>query len=93
MHGELTTSYWGNVSFMVEGIVLRHHVSKNELEVDRTKGEVIKNLHLPTNIKQLKGFLQHIGFYRRFIKNFVDDIIRLHAYKGQLSLSSLYKHM
>ena len=62
---------WEKSHFMVEeGIVLGHHISKSGLEVDKAKVEVIKNLPLPTTIKQLRGFLGHAGFYRRFIKDF-----------------------
>ena len=62
---------WEKSHFMVdEGIVLGHHISKNGLEVDKAKVEVIKKLNLPTTIKQLRGFLGHAGFYRRFIKDF-----------------------
>ena len=53
-----------------EGIVLGHKISKDGLEVDKAKVEVIKNLPLPTNLKKLRGFLGHAGFYRRFIQNF-----------------------
>ena len=62
---------WEKSHFMVrEGIVLGHKISKDGLEVDKAKVEVIKNLPLPTNLKQLRGFLGHAGFYRRFIQNF-----------------------
>lgn len=50
--------------------MLGNQVSNKGLEVDKAKIEVIKNLPL-TNLKQLKGFLGHVGFYKRFIKNFV----------------------
>ena len=55
---------------MVEGIVLGHHMRKSGLEVDNKKVEVVKNLPLPTAIKKRRGFLGHVGFYRRFIKDF-----------------------
>ena len=62
---------WEKSHFMVEeGIVLGHHISKSGLEVDKAKVEVIKNLPLPTTLKQLRGFLGRAGFYRRFIKDF-----------------------
>ena len=62
---------WEKSHFMVEeGIVLGHHISKNGLEVDKAKVEVIKKLNLPTTIKQLRGFLGHADFYRGFIKDF-----------------------
>jgi len=61
---------WKKSTFMVEGIVMGHQISKNELEVEEAKVKVIKNLPLPTTLKQLRGFLGHIGFYMRFIKDF-----------------------
>lgn len=50
--------------------MLSHKVSKEGLELDQAKIEIIKELPLPTNLKQLRGFLGHAGFYRRFIKDF-----------------------
>ena len=62
---------WEKCHFMVqEGIVLGHKVSKNNIEVDKAKIEVIDKLPPPTSIKGIRSFLGHIGFYRRFIKNF-----------------------
>ncbi|XP_057770988.1 uncharacterized mitochondrial protein AtMg00860-like [Salvia miltiorrhiza] len=57
--------------FMVrEGIVLGHVISGRGIEVDKAKIEIIAKLPYPTNIKQLRGFLGHAGFYRRFVKDF-----------------------
>jgi len=57
--------------FMVrEGIVLDHKISERGIEVDHAKVEVIEQLPPPTNIKAIRSFLGHAGFYRRFIKNF-----------------------
>ena len=57
--------------FMVgSGIVLGHLVSKKGIEVDRAKIEVIASLPYPTNLKELRSFLGHCGFYRRFVKDF-----------------------
>ena len=53
-----------------EGIVLGHKVSKRGLEVDNAKIDIIKNLSPPTDVKVIRSFLGHAGFYRRFIKYF-----------------------
>ena len=62
---------WEKCHFMVrEGIVLGHRVSERGIEVDRAKIEVIKQLPPPMNVKGVRSFLGHAGFYRRFIKGF-----------------------
>jgi hypothetical protein len=38
--------------------------------VDKAKIEVIEQLPPPTNVKYIRSFLGHAGFYRRFIKTF-----------------------
>ena len=53
-----------------EGIVLGHLVSSKGLEVDKAKVEVIKDLAVPTSIRELRSFLGHVSFYRRFIQDF-----------------------
>ena len=57
---------WEKCHFMVrEGIVLGRGI-----EVDKAKIEVIERLSLPINIKGIRSFLGHAGFYHRFIKEF-----------------------
>nr|GEV83787.1 DNA-directed DNA polymerase [Tanacetum cinerariifolium] len=62
---------WEKSYFMVkEGIVLGHKISKNGIEVDKAKVDVISKLPYPTTIKGIHSFLGHASFYRRFIKEF-----------------------
>ncbi|GJR04625.1 reverse transcriptase domain-containing protein [Tanacetum coccineum] len=57
--------------FMVkEGIVLGHKISKFGIEVDKAKVDVIAKLPHPTSVKGIRSFLDHAGFYRRFIQDF-----------------------
>ncbi|GJT52820.1 reverse transcriptase domain-containing protein [Tanacetum coccineum] len=62
---------WEKSHFMVkEGIVLGHKISKNGIEVDKSKVEVISKLPYPTIVKGVRSFLGHASFDRLFIKDF-----------------------
>ena len=45
-------------------------MSERGIEADRTKIEVIEQLHPPINIRGIHSFLGHASFYHRFIKAF-----------------------
>ena len=45
-------------------------VSKWAIEVDKAKIEVIANFPSPKCVKDVRSFLRHAGFYRRFIRYF-----------------------
>ena len=53
-----------------EGIVLGHKISERGIEVDKAKVDAIEKMPCPKDIKGIRSFLGHAGFYRMFIKDF-----------------------
>lgn len=65
------TLSWEKCHYMVKsGIVLGHVMSSKGIQVDPAKVELIEKLPPPVNVKGVRNFLGHAGFYRRLIKDF-----------------------
>ena len=55
---------------LTKGIVLGHHISSKGIKVDPTNIEIITSLSPPTTQKEVRSFLGHGSYHRRFITNF-----------------------
>ena len=62
---------------MESGLLLGHVVSKSGLEVDLDKVKAILALTALTNVREIRGFLGCVGYYRRFIKNYARKALPL----------------
>ncbi|GKB92799.1 hypothetical protein Tco_0965071 [Tanacetum coccineum] len=54
--------------------ILGHKISKSGIKVDRAKINVIAKLPYPTNLKGVRSFLGHAGFYRRLENSKVEKL-------------------
>ena len=62
---------WEKCHFMVnKGIVLGNIIYERGIEVDKAKVELISKFPSSTNVKTVRQFLGHAGFYHRFIRDF-----------------------
>jgi hypothetical protein len=55
---------------LIEGIVLGNHISLAVIKVDPTNIQVIINVPMPKTWKEVCSFLDHVGYYHRFVSNF-----------------------
>ena len=72
-------------------IILGHKISKDGIQVDLTKIDLIKNLAIPTIVHNIRSFLGHAGFYRRFIKDFKKISRPLYDLLGKYTNFNFYK--
>ena len=56
--------------FLNELKFLGHIIGKDRIKPDDEKIEKVKNFSIPTNIRQIRGFLGLASYYRKFIKEF-----------------------
>ena len=62
---------WGKCHFMVTNdIVLGHIISSTRIKADKSKIKLTVDLVSPKSVKDIKSFLEHTSFYKRFIKDF-----------------------
>ena len=55
---------------VTSGIVLGYVISVDGIKVDKAKIDLISGLPVPKSIRDIRSFLGHARFYRRFIKDF-----------------------
>jgi hypothetical protein len=69
-HSHLSLSTEKCHMMMREGVVLGHFISYAGIQVDPAKIQVILDIPTPSTQKEVRSFLGHVGYYRRFITNF-----------------------
>ena len=81
---------------VAEGIISRHKIYAARLEVDQAKVSIIETLMPPTTVKGIRSFLGHVGFYRRFIKDFSKisrPLCRLLEKDAKFDFDELWLHL
>ena len=68
----LSLSHEKSIMMLTEGIVLGHHISGTRIRVDPAKIDIISQIKIPSSQKEIRSFLGHAGYYRRFIQNFTN---------------------
>jgi hypothetical protein len=73
----LSLSHEKSRMMLTEGIVLGHHISGTGIRVDPAKIDIISQIKIPSSQKEVRIFLGHVGYYRRFIQNFTNLVAPL----------------
>jgi len=55
---------------MESGILLGHQISAEGIAVHMDKVTTILALRAPTTVKEVRGFLGMVGYYRRFVEGY-----------------------
>jgi hypothetical protein len=61
---DMVVTRCAEVDLVKKGIVLGHVIFERGIEVDKAKVETVEQLPPPTDVKSLRSFLGHAGFYR-----------------------------
>ena len=73
------------------GVVIGHLISDKGIQVDPAKIEIILHLRAPKTQREVRDFLRHAGYYRRFIEIFSKiyaPLFRLLATDSEFSWST-----
>jgi hypothetical protein len=54
----------------VVNCLLGHVISEHGMKPDENKVKAVLNFPKPTNVKEIKSFLELSGYYRKFIKSY-----------------------
>ena len=78
---------------------LGHVVSHEGVKVDPNKIKAIKEWKVPTTIKQLRGFLGLIEYYRKFVKNYgriaapITTLFKKYAFSWTPEETNAFEHL